>query len=135
MPHRILNFDNILGDIVFLVSFQIMGFEVDNNLKLQISGLLGSILAVRTIDGKIGVSDCVKVAFSGMVLANYAGFYWCEYRGVVLTSHRAFFSFFIIGYFSDIVLRGVKVFGVSVVSYVPSITRSLAEKMKGFFLK
>lgn len=135
MPHRFLNFDSLLGDIVFFVSLQIMSFEIDNNLKLQIAGLLGSVLAVRTIDGKIGVSDAVKVAFSGMVLANFSGFFWCEYRNIVLTSHRAFFSFFIIGYFSDIVLRGVRVFGGSVVSHVPALTQSAVQKFKDFFLK
>lgn len=135
MPHRILNFDSFLGDVLLFISLQIVGFEVDNTLKLQLSGLAGSMLAVRTIDGKVGISDWLRVAVSGMVLANFIGFFWCDFRGINIQSHRAFFCFFIIGFFSDILLRGVKTFGNSFVAHVPELTKAAFQKVKVWLLK
>lgn len=135
MPYRLLNVDSLIGDLIFFITLQIVAFDIENNLKLQFSGLAGSMLAVRTIDGKISLSDCLKVGISGMILANFLGFFWCDWRGIDLHKTRAYFCFFILGFFSDIILRGVKSFGISAVLHIPDLTKSAAQKIKDLFLK
>lgn len=136
MPHRIFYLCNsLLGDILLFVSLQIAVLNVDNTLKLQFSGLVGSMLAVRTIEGKIGISDWLRVSVSGMVLANFLGYFWCDYRGIVLESVRAYFVFFVLGFFSDIILRVVKTGGDSFVGHVPDLIKTLLQKVKSLIFK
>lgn len=135
MPHRIFDFDRIVGDLFLFISLQVMSLEIDNSFKLQLSALVGSMLAVRTIDGKVGFLECLKVAVSGLILANFIGFFWCDYRAISLQTIRAYFVFFIMGFFSDIILRGVKAFGIAIITHVPDLTNALVQKVKALILK
>lgn len=129
------NINNVLADIALVVILQISGITLDVNLKLQLAGLAGSMLAVRTIDNKIGSFDWLKVAFSGMIMANYAGGYFCEIYEIQLYTFKALFWYFSFGFGSDIILRCVKVAGKTAINEVPTIIKSLADKIKAFFIK
>ncbi len=125
-----LHIQSILADAVLIVVLQIAGVTPDLNLRLQLGGLAGAMLAVRTIDGKVSVADWFKVALSGMILANFCGFAWCEYRSIKLDTFIGWFVFFVFGFLSDIILRGVRIAGSTTVSEVPGLVKSIFQKFK-----
>lgn len=125
----------IFADLVFVIILQITGLTADQNLKLQLAGLAGSMLAVRTIDGQIKLLDWLKVAFSGMIVANYAGGYFCEYLSISFASFAGMFWYFVFGFLSDILLRIVNVLGKTTISEAPNMAKALLKKLMIFFTK
>lgn len=122
----------VLSDLLIVVILQVTSLPTDITLKLQLAALSGSMLAVRMLDGKQKILDLLRVAFSGLVVANYAGFYLCEVRNISLTSYTALFYFVLIGIFSDILIRACKSFGNVILKSVPELTNLLIEKTKNY---
>lgn len=133
MQFSMHNISFLLGDIMLFVILQISGITLDVNLRLQLAGLGGAMLAVRTLDRKINVQDWIKVSFSGLVLSNFSGFAFCEWQDIPLTSFKAAFIVFFFGIFSDIILRMLAVSGKTFVRRSDEITNAFIDFFKNFF--
>lgn len=127
------NFSTLLADILLFTILQISGVSLDVNIRLQLAGLGGAILAVRTIDRKMSVLDSVKIAFSGLVLSNFAGYAFCEYQNISLSSFKAAFVVFGFGIFSDVILRMLAAAGRVLVQRTTELTESTIDSLKRFF--
>ena len=124
----------MISDVLIIVILQVTGVGFAVDIKLQLAGLGGAMMAVRILDGKQDLWSMVKVAFSGLVLANYAGLFWCEYRGIKLGSYHSLFILLVFGAASDILLRAFKKAGETILIYIPEIIRIIFERLKSKFL-
>lgn len=135
MPSSMHHISTVFADVLLFVILQISGVTLDINLRLQLAGLGGAILAVRTIDKKAEWKDTLKVALSGLVLSNFVGFAFCEYYRIDLASFKAAFVVFMFGICSDIFLRMVSVSGRVLVDRTRELTNAFIDFFKHFFTK
>ncbi len=115
----------LLADGLIYICLQVMGIPLDSSIKLQLAALVGSMLAIRTIDGKKRIWDWLRVAFSGMVVANFLGLYICEEYDIPLRSFKALFLLWLLGILSDVLIRILKLAGEGAITYTPMLIKAL----------
>lgn len=135
MPSSMHHISTVFADVLLFVILQVSGVTLDINLRLQLAGLGGALLAVRTIDKKAEWKDTLKIALSGLVLSNFGGFAFCEYYGIPLASFKAAFVVFMFGICSDILLRMIAVAGRVFVDRTRELTNAFIDFLKQFFTK
>ncbi len=123
----------VFADVLLFVILQVSGVTFDVNVRLQLAGLGGAILAVRTIDKRAEWKDTFKVALSGLVLSNFSGFAFCEYYEIPLTSFTASFVVFAFGICSDIILRIISAAGRVLVDRTREVTNAAIDVIKNLF--